>query len=141
MGDTPIPLSVLALDLPTPPLGWSGELAQRGITTVTDDIGRECVARSVARRLLEEHRADQERRARLRAEAEARAVEQDQKFRDSIPKGVPVVAGVTAAELLLALGSDDRPQRESVLDHALSNPAGAIIYHSIEGTATAGGTS
>ena len=42
--DEPVPLSVLELDLPAPTIGWAAGLAEKGIGTVLDDLGRLCVA-------------------------------------------------------------------------------------------------
>jgi hypothetical protein len=53
-----------------------------------------------------------------------------------------VPEGITAGQLMMY--SDpmrDGPRRETVLEHALRHQDGAIVYHSIEGTASAGGAS
>jgi hypothetical protein len=57
--DHPVPLSVLALDIGLPAEGWPGFLGRRGIRIVPDAIGRDSVTSHDARRLLEEHRADE----------------------------------------------------------------------------------
>ena len=87
-----IPLSVLALDLPRPGEGWADFLGRRAIAFVPDDLGRDCVRRQDARRLLDERRADQLRAAKLRQLAEAEAVEADQRRRALIWKGVSATA-------------------------------------------------
>jgi hypothetical protein len=131
----PVPLSVLALDLPEPVGGWAHELAGRGAVVVEDDLGRPSVPRAVARALFTEHREEQEAAARRRAEIERRAIETDQRFRASLPAGVPagsVPEGYTAAELLM-LSDPERQEkkRQSVLEHALANPGGGLIFHPI----------
>ena len=45
-----VPLSVLQLDLDTPPEGWSNFLAARSVEVTLDDIGRMAVARAGLRR-------------------------------------------------------------------------------------------
>lgn len=119
--DEPVPLSVLALDLPAPPCGWAFELERRGITIVLDPIGRRSVSRTDAAVLLGEHRENEARVAQHREELERRAVAADEARRAAIPRGIPVVAGMTAAEsLLLADPPDREPRRESVLEWALA---------------------
>jgi hypothetical protein len=49
-----IPLSHLELDLPAPTTGWLIELDRRGISVITDDIGRQAISRDDARRLITE---------------------------------------------------------------------------------------
>jgi hypothetical protein len=141
--EQPVLLVELERDLGAPPLGWARELDGRGVVLVEDDLGRAAIDRAVARALYAEYREAEARAARHRQEIERRAIEADEARRAAIPKGVPVaVAGVTAAELLMALDSDERPhRRETVLEHSLRNPAGSITYHSIEGTTSAGGAS
>jgi hypothetical protein len=85
--------------------------------------------------LFTEHREQQEAADRRRAEIEQRAVEADKAFRASLPAGIPagaVPTGVSAAELMmLSDPMDQGSRRESVLEHALANPDGAIIYRPI----------
>jgi hypothetical protein len=130
--DHPVPLSHLALDVPIPAEGWPGFLGVRGIKIVPDHIGRDSVASHDARRLLEEHRADEIRKARLRAAQEAEAVEADQLRRAQIWRGAPadaIPADVHPATAMLQVARDAaRPRRESVLQHALSNSEG-ITFH------------
>jgi hypothetical protein len=140
--EQPVLLVELERDLGVPPLGWFQELERRGIAVFKDDLGRLAIDRDDARTLYAEHEEREEAAAAKRERIEEQMIAADAARRALIPRGVPVaVAGVTAAELLMALDADDRPQRESVLTHALSNPAGATIYHSVEGTTTAGGAS
>ena len=59
----PIPLSVLDLDLSAPVEGWRAFLADRHIKIVVDDLGRSSVSRNDARRLFDEHRDEELRKA------------------------------------------------------------------------------
>jgi hypothetical protein len=140
MGEPLIPLSYLELDCPAPATGWAAELDRRGIETVVDDIGRVCVDRSDARDLLAEHAADQVRKARHRAEVEQQAIECDRRFRAALPRGVPAAAvpdGMSAGLLLMASDPMDQGRRrETVLQHALAHPDGALIYHPVNGEAS-----
>jgi hypothetical protein len=128
-----VALSVLSLDYPAPPTGWAAELARRGVAISLDDLGRESIPRDAARGLLEEHRAEVERRARHLAEVERRAIEADQAFRATLPPGIrpdQVPEGMTPAELMTAgdrLGQGSR--RQSVLEHALAHASGAVVFH------------
>jgi hypothetical protein len=141
--DELIPLSLLELDCPAPPIGWAAELANRGVAILEDDLGRRAVPRSVARDLLAEHRENEARKARHRAEQERLAVETDQRFRASLPAGIPAGAvpqGISAAQLMMysdPMGEESR--RESMVEHSLKG--GGIVFHSIEGATSAGGAS
>ena len=53
-----IPLSHFELDHPQPPDGWPAFLGRRAIAFVPDDLGRDCIRRRDARRLLDEKRAE-----------------------------------------------------------------------------------
>jgi hypothetical protein len=135
MGE-PIPLSELARDLPEPADGWAAELERRGVAVFEDDLGRPAVDRATARVLFAEHREQQEAAARRRAEIEQRVIAADEARRAALPKGIPassVPPGVSAAELMML--SDPMPgsRRQSVLEHALEHPAGAIVYTPIGG--------
>jgi hypothetical protein len=134
MPDQVVPLSQLALDLPEPAGGWAAELERRGVVVFEDDLGRLAVDRSVARVLFSEHRAQQEAVARRREEIEQRAIEVDQRFRASLPAGIPagaVPAGISGG-MLMMLSDPERQgtRRSSVVEDALAND-GALIYHSI----------
>jgi hypothetical protein len=99
-----VPLSVLALDLAEPVEGWPNFLGVRAITIIPDDLGRDCVSRQAARRLLDEHRERVLRQAALRRVQEAEAVAADQASRALIWKGVPAVAlpdGAAPAAVML----------------------------------------
>jgi hypothetical protein len=131
MPEPAVPLTELDRDLPAPAVGWAAELAGRGVAVVQDDLGRAAVDRAVARVLFAEYLEQQEVAARRRAEIERRAVEADQAFRASLPAGIPAGAvpeGITAGQLLML--SDPMPgaRRQSVLEHALEHPGGAIVY-------------
>jgi hypothetical protein len=123
-----VPLSHLELDHPRPSEGWADFLGRRAIAFVPDDLGRDCIRRQDARRLLDERRADELRAAKLRQLAEQEAVEADQLRRASIWKGAPAVEGVRAAEAMLQAAHDARPKRQSVLQHALGN-SGELEFH------------
>jgi hypothetical protein len=63
----------------------------------------------------------------------------DEARRAALPKGIPVDAvptGMSAAELMMAADPLVGARRQSVLEHSLEHPAGALIYHSIEGSAS-----
>jgi hypothetical protein len=126
-----VPLSVIALDLPAPAAGWAFELERRGIPIVLDDIGRPSISRDAARDLLTEHCENEARTARQWEEIEQRAIEADQRFRASLPAGIrsdAVPEGVSAAELMMLSDPMQGARRQSVLEHALEHPAGAIVY-------------
>lgn len=143
MGD-PIPLSELARDLPAPVGGWAAELERRGVVVFEDDLGRPAVDRAAARALFAEARAAEVRAARKRQLLEEQLIAADEARRAALPKGIPagmLPEGSAGLAMMLADPERQRGRRESVLEHSLSNPAGAIIYHTVEGnpTAEAGG--
>jgi hypothetical protein len=122
MGDDLVPLATLSW---SPSTGWPAELV------ITDDVGRECVARSVARDLFAEHREQQAAAARKRARIDQQLVEADEARRAALPKGIPAGATPEGVPVGIALMlSDPMPgsRRQSVLEHALEHPAGAIVY-------------
>jgi hypothetical protein len=132
----PVPLSELERDLPAPADGWAAELDRRGVAVVLDDLGRAAVDRATARALFAEHRENEARMARKRAEADRRAVEADQRFRARLPAGIPAGAvpeGISAGQLMMLSDPMQGSRRQSVLEHALEHPSGAIVYHSIGG--------
>jgi hypothetical protein len=124
------------LDGNSNPDAWHAEaerLAETMRAAVTRDWrGHPCLSWVDAERLLLRMRRD---RAQLHEEIEERLVEADAARRAALPKGIPasgVPTGMTAAELMMAAGPMDQgPRRESVLQHALSNPDGGLIYHPI----------
>jgi hypothetical protein len=131
MPERPVPLSELERDLPAPADGWAAELDRRGVVVIEDDLGRASVERWVARNLFAEQREQQEVAARRRAAAEQRAIEAHQKFRDSLPGGIPVsaeVPGLTPAQLMMAADPMRGARRENPLEHALQN-SGSAVYH------------
>ena len=128
-----IPLSHFELDHPRPPEGWANFLGRRAIAFVPDDLGRDCVRRQDARRLLDERRADQLRAAKLRQLAEAEAVEADQRRRALIWKGVSATAlpeGVTASAAMLQAAKDESPRRRSMLEEAFAGQG--LTFHSYQ---------
>jgi hypothetical protein len=134
--ESPVPLSHLQLDLGEPVEGWRPFLADRHIEIVTDDLGRLSVARDDARRLFDEHHDNEVRKAELRAAAEKRAIEADQRFRASLGVGVPasaIPAGMTYAEAVVQAGLDSltyRPGRRSLVEDALDGSG--ITFHPIQ---------
>jgi hypothetical protein len=127
-----IPLSVLSLDLSEPPIGWTSYLNNIGVEIVEDSIGRSAVSSVDARMLISEHRADEVRKAELRAAAEKRAVEADPQLRAQMPAGVKVPHGMTYAEAAKAAELDAltyQPRRRSPLEDALDNSG--MTFHSL----------
>ena len=130
---SPVPLSVLALDLPVPVEGWPDFLGRRGIAIVPDSLGRDSIGHDAARRLL-----DEKREAELRARAHRRlmeqeAVERDQLRRASLGQGVKVPDGMTYAEAVQSAELDAqtyRPRRTSLMEDLLSNDG--IVFHPIQ---------
>jgi hypothetical protein len=131
--EPPVPLSLLALDLPEPPVGWVAYLNAKGVEVVTDDLGRASVGRTDARQLFVEHRAAEAVKAEKRAAAERAAVEQDRQRRASIWGGVPADAippGVAPAAAMLQAAVGSRPRRRSVLEDALAGEG--ATFHPIQ---------
>jgi hypothetical protein len=99
-----------------------------------DWCGRPCITWSTAAELLASLRAEQ---ARVLAGIEQRAIEADKAFRAALPSGIPVgmvPEGLTPAMLMMAADPmQGAGRRESVVEHALANPDGALIYHPIGG--------
>ena len=126
-----IPLSVLALDLPVPSEGWANFLGRRAIAFVPDDLGRDCVRRQDARRLLDERRADELRRRAMARQQEQEAVEADRVRFAQIWKGVSadmMPPGVAPAAVMLQSVKDSQPKRRTPLEEALSNSE-TLTYH------------
>jgi hypothetical protein len=135
-----VPLSILELDIPSPPTGWLIELDRRHIEVLDDDLGRLAITRSDARRLLWEHReAEAVRREaaeRQREAIERRAIEADQEFRARLWQGMPadhMPAGVAPAQVMFAADRDAQPRRVSPLQEALAN-SGELTFHSLAAT-------
>jgi hypothetical protein len=109
-----IPVSHLALDLPEPEFGWVAYLTGRGVAVIEDGIGRSAISSADARMLISEHRADEARKAEMRAESEKRAVEADREWRSQLPRGLPwyeVPDGVLPATAMLAADRAAQPRR------------------------------
>jgi hypothetical protein len=131
MAAEPVPLTELERDLPVPAGGWSAELDRRGVAVVLDDLGRAAVDRATARVLFTEHHEAEARKARKQAELNRRAVEADQRFRASLPAGIPagmVQEGISGGMLMMLSDPMQGSRRQSVLEHALEHPSGAIVY-------------
>jgi hypothetical protein len=127
----PIPLSALALDLPTPVDGWAAELDRRGVAVLEDDLGRRSISRADAAALFVAHRQQQEAAARHRVELEERLVAADEARRAAMPQGIPVnevPVGVSAGLAMMLSDPFPAKRRQSVLEHSLEHPAGALIY-------------
>jgi hypothetical protein len=130
----PVPLSAIALDLPAPAAGWAAELDRRGVDVLLDDLGRPSITRAAARDLFAEHREQQEAAARRRAEIERQVIEADQAFRAALPAGIPAGAvpeGMTGGQLMMAADPMPGSRRQSMVEHALANPDGGLIFHPI----------
>jgi hypothetical protein len=129
-----VPLSVLALDLAEPAEGWPNFLGARAIAIIPDDLGRDCVSRQAARRLLDERREEQLRQAALRRLAEQEAVEADERRRAQIWKGVPASAvpdGVHPATAMLQQAKDAQPRRTPSQVEWLFGETDTMVYHEL----------
>jgi len=131
---SPVPLSVLSLDLEQPPIGWLAYLGNIGVEIVEDDLGRPSIHRHDARRLIAEHRDNEVRKAEVRAAAEKRAIESDQAFRASLNRGVPtsvIPADSTYAQAAMVSQLNEldyRPQRTSLMEEVFSNSKEMTIH-------------
>lgn len=86
------------------------------------DIGRLSISRGNARRLFDERREAEARKAEMRAESEKRAVEADRQWRSQLPRGVPwyeVPDGVLPVVAMTAADRAAQPRRLSPLQEAL----------------------
>jgi hypothetical protein len=93
-----------------------------------DWAGRPTCTWSAAAELLASLRAEQ---ARVMAEIEQRVIAADEARRAAMPKGIPAGAvpeGMSAGMLMMAADPFPAERRQSVLEHALEHPAGAIVY-------------
>jgi hypothetical protein len=132
------PLSHLELDHPQPPDGWALFLGRHGIAFVPDDLGRDCIRRGDAKRLLDEKRAHHLKVATRARVAEAEAVEADARWRASLPHGVSALdlpPGVSAGEAMLAAARQSAPRRQS-LD--VLGGGDSMVFHSYEAEREAG---
>jgi hypothetical protein len=126
-----VPISILELDLPTAPaVGWPAYLAEKGITVLTDDLGRLCVARGDAKRLFDEHREAVARRREVMARNEQKAIEADRLQRAQIWGGVradSLPVGVSAGDAMAQAAKDAQPKRQSPMEEAFSGKS--MVYH------------
>ena len=93
-----------------------------------DWAGRPTCTWSAAAELLVSLRAEQ---ARQRAQIEEQVIAADKAFRDSLPTGIPAAAipeGMTGGLLMMAADPMRGSRRQTVVEHSLENPAGAIVY-------------
>jgi hypothetical protein len=94
-----------------------------------DWAGRPTCTWSAAAELLASLKAEQ---ARVVAEIEERLIAADQRFRATLPAGIPagmVPEGMSAGQLLMLSDPMARSaRRESPLEHALQN-SGTPVYH------------
>jgi hypothetical protein len=135
--DELIPLSHFELDHPRPAEGWENHLGRRAIAFVPDDLGRDCVRRRDARRLLDEQRANELRVAKLRKAAELEAVEADAAWRASLPRGLQLSAipeGATYGDVVRQTELDSLPRRRSMLEESLSGET--LTFHSMQDEAS-----
>ena len=99
-----------------------------------DWAGRPTITWSTATELLDSLRAEA---ARRREATERRLIEADQRFRASLPAGIPagmVPEGVSAGQLMM-LADPERQgsRRRSVVQDALEHGGGSAIYSLNEG--------
>jgi hypothetical protein len=80
-----VPLSVLALDLPSPATGWEPFLTVRNIAIVVDDIGRPSVSRDDAGTLIAEKHEGERRAREVAKQQEQAAIAADQAWRSQLP--------------------------------------------------------
>jgi hypothetical protein len=113
------------------------ELAETMRAAVTRDWrGHPCLSWVDAERLLLRMRRD---RAQLHEEIEHQLVMADEARRAALPKGIPANAvpeGMSAGLLMMAADPMPGSRRQSVLEHALEHPAGAIVYTPINDEAS-----
>jgi hypothetical protein len=129
--DDLVPLSVLALDLDAPAVGWDAFLAGRSIPIVLDRIGRSAISSADARQLFDERREDEARAREVAAQQERQFIEADQRFRSTLWGGEPWYAlppGVSAPEAWAQAEKDARPKRRTLLEDALEG-TGSMEYH------------
>ena len=110
--------------------------AQLDGEVVSDDLGRRCVSREVARRLFADRAAAEVRwrEAQERQDAGYAAQVAANPVWPGIPAG-QIPDGVAPALAMLTAAKDALPKRQSVLEHALQDRDGAIEYHPINETA------
>ena len=103
--------------------------AQLDGEVVLDDLGRRCVTRDTARRLVAEREQAEhrQREAQQRREAELAELAANNPVRGGVPAD-RVPDGVTPAAAMLQAARDAEPRRRSVLEEALTNDSG-LVYH------------
>jgi anti-sigma factor RsiW len=114
------------------PDAWRAE-AERMAETMRGQVTRDwrghpCLGWVDAERLLLRMRRDQ---AQRNEEIEAQLVAADAARRALLPAGIPAAAipeGMTGGLLMMAADPMRGSRRQSVLEHALEHPAGAIVY-------------
>ena len=107
--------------------------AQLDGEVVSDDLGRRCVSREVARRLFADRAAAEVRwrEAQERQDAGYAAQVAANPVWPGIPAG-QIPDGVAPALAMLTAAKDAGPRRQSVLEHALANEGGVIEYIPVE---------
>jgi hypothetical protein len=105
-----VPLSIFELDCPEPPAGWAQLFESENVELTEDDIGRVCINREDARRLLGALRAEEAYRADERRRREAERERQMAEFaaRHPVPRGIPAQPGMSAVEVMFAADADER---------------------------------
>ncbi len=102
-----IPISHLALELPSPGVDWAHYLRGRGIEVTVDYAGRPAVSCAVVKQLIQE-KNDAE--AKAREVAAVRDAEFERQRQANLPKGLAwweVPVGMSPAEAMVAAGGDD----------------------------------
>jgi hypothetical protein len=132
----PVPVSVLALDLPEPAGGWLVELERRGIEVTVDDLGRRSVPRDVARTLIAEHAAAEDRKREVMQRNEAAAVEADRAFRAALPQGIPwhrlPSLDVLPVQAMTAAAAAEQPRRTPTQNEWLFGEVDDLmVYHEL----------
>jgi hypothetical protein len=136
--ESPIPLSVLSLDLDVPPAGWTPFLQGRGIEIVLDSIGRSAISSSDAKMLLDEKHENERRRHEAAVRAEQAAVEADKAWRAALPRGLhwtDVPDGVLPVVAMTAADRAAQPRRTPSRAEWLFNEVDdTMVFHSLQGT-------
>jgi hypothetical protein len=95
------------------------------------------LANAAARRLLDERRADELRKARHLAVVEQEAIEADRLWRASLPRGVPLSGipdGATYGDVVRQAELEALPRRRSLLEESLGGDT--MVFHPIQGEAS-----
>ena len=102
-----IPISHLALELPSPGVDWAHYLRGRGIEVLFDDVGRPAMSRQVLKQLIQQQK---DAEAKARELAAVRDAEFERQRQANLPKGLAwweVPVGMSPAEAMIAAGGDD----------------------------------